>query len=120
MVFFWGKATNSSAISAKLERLRAAERVLLELAFQQKDSANDASSVETKANNPLLPVIQPFDTHIPASCLSQRIPGEISTNSDQTDDDLYCIHGISIISPNKHEKLNQCDKPLVLLHGYSK
>ncbi len=120
MVFFWGKATNYTAISAKLERLRAAERVLLELAFQQKDSANDASSATKKSINPLSPVIQPFDTHIPASCLSQRITREISTNSDLTGDGSYCIHGISIISPNKHETLNQCDKPLVLLHGYSK
>jgi hypothetical protein len=119
MLFFWTKATNSAAvISAKLERLRESERALIELAFEQKNSS-------IKGANPLPPIIEPFDTHIPVSCLHYSnvisyTAGTELSNLDQNFDELYRIHGISITSQNGHENLNRCDKPLVLLHGYSK
>jgi hypothetical protein len=124
MEFFWARATTAASMSAKLERLRESERALIELAFAQKDSTTATSSnTSTSKANPLPPIIEPFDTHIPASFFHSdnfisHTNGEISSNLDQVGE-LYKIHGISIISQNEHEKFNRCDKPLVLLHGYS-
>ena len=118
MAFFWAKATTVAAMSAKLERLREAERALIELAFEQ---TTEPSTSTIKTSNSLPPIIQPFDTHIPVSCIHHsNITREISSNLEHESDDLYKIHGISITSQNGHENLRQCDKPLVLLHGYSK
>lgn len=123
MEFFWARASTAAATSAKLERLRESERALIELAFAQKDSTTATSNdTSTTKVNPVPPIIEPFDTHIPASFfhndnfISHTI-GDISSNLDQKGE-LYKIHGISIISQNGHEKFNRCDKPLVLLHGY--
>ena len=122
MAFFWAKATSAATVSAKLERLRESERALIELAFEQKDSNVD-TTLTTNANQ-LPPTIEPFDTHIPVSSIHcaniRHTTGEMSSNLNQKCDELYRIHGISIISQNENEDLNRCDKPLVLLHGYSK
>lgn len=129
MVFFWGKATAAAVISAKLERLREAERVLIELAYQQNDSTNKTTATTKVAANPLSPRIQPFDTIVPISCIqhhtdvatgSQCLAKELSKNLEQQRDESYKVHGISIISQNIEDKAQRCDKPLVLLHGYSK
>ena len=124
MAFFWGKAATVAAISARLERLRESERALIELAFDQKDCVNDTSTALLKTANPLPPIIEAFDTCIPVSCIHDSDPttdkmGEISSNIDRKCDELYRIHGISITSQNENEKFKCCDKPLVLLHGYS-
>ena len=120
MIFFWGQ---TSAVSAKLDRLREAERVLIELAHQQNDSTNKTTAVMNDATNPMAPRIEPFDTTIPESCIhlaDANSPCTTKKTLEQQCDESYKIHGISIISQNIHEKSKRCDKPLVLLHGYSK
>ena len=120
MAFLWGKATSIAAMSAKLERLREAERVLIELAYQQNDSTNNAMSTSMNVANPLPPTIQPFDTNISASCVHNTSVASQCMTSGQEGVESYTIHGISITSQNDRENVPRCDKPLVLLHGYSK
>ena len=102
MVFFWGAA---ALISAKMDRLRAAEATLLELAV-------------SKARN--FPIVRTVDTNIPASVISLSAKATcLSGTACEEDLQEYVIHGVEVTSDSK-DSTSVGDKPLVLLHGYSK
>jgi hypothetical protein len=128
MVFFWGKTT-AAAFSVNVERLREAERVLVELALrQQQQQQTTAPSITSKESTQSFPPlsIQTLDTIIPKASVHQSHvvnPCRVGMSPKSLEcgqEDTYTIHGISITSQhNVQGKHVQCDKPLVLLHGYS-
>jgi hypothetical protein len=115
MVFFWGAA---ALVAAKMERLRAAETALLELAVGRVRSSNRGG----------VPMVRTVDTKIPASSvISSMAAAAVSCLTGGTaceellpeDDDCYVIHSIEVTSDSNNNKSADA-KPLVLLHGYSK
>jgi hypothetical protein len=118
MISFWGTA--AAAMSAKLERLRDAERALLELAVRNHGSTADDPR----------PIIQSIDTPIPVSTIypvdsgatsGPHIPCLVGSTVQKDGKNCYVIHSISVSAPQtsmSHSKGSDTP-PLVLLHGYS-
>jgi hypothetical protein len=133
MVYFW---IATASIAVKLERLRSAEKALLDLAVQRSSKCQSMSTNAT--------VITTIDTIIPASVISSSnavsattitatSPCSTTTTGSaacdalnvrqqptlhRDEDDCLVIHAIEVTSDAPGS--SQHDKPLVLLHGYSK
>jgi hypothetical protein len=130
MPVFWGK-TVAAAMSAKLERLHEAERVLIELAFQQQQQQQSNPSSSTTVTTFIPPKIHSFDTYIPMSSINNEsdkvmnhclVRSITSQKMNETNDalDSYIIHGVAVTAQSdSNQTIPRCDKPLVLLHGYS-
>jgi pimeloyl-ACP methyl ester carboxylesterase len=133
MVYFW---IATASIAVKLERLRSAEKALLDLAVQRSSKCQSMSSTTT--------VISTIDTIIPASVIPSSnaatattitatspcsTTGKTTTSETpfnvrhptstlhRDENDSLVIHAIEVTSDALGS--SQHDKPLVLLHGYS-
>ena len=125
MVFSWG-TTAAAAMAANVERLKNAERVLLGLALQTP-TVNTGQNEHSTNNSS--PKIQPFDTYIPINSFLDEnsantclVANASNRNASKTSTDCYVIHGVSVTANDepKHMSPYSNDKPLVLVHGYSK
>jgi hypothetical protein len=117
MVFLWG-TTAAAAMAAKLERLRDAERALIQLAFQQNTNTSSDATYHTQ------PEIQSIDTLIPVNSISNSDAVNnclVGTTDEKNGKNCYVIHSISVSAQNVNERadLSCSERPLVLLHGYS-
>ena len=92
-------------MAAKLERLREAERALLELAFPSSERR---------------PTLQSLDTPIPVSSIhpDQQAHCLVGSTVQKDDQKCYVIHSISVTSAPDNVGTSETP-PLVLLHGYS-
>lgn len=133
MAFFWGAAT--VVLAAKTERLRVAETALLELALEKVRQLSDSvGSSSSSGESMKIPVVRTVDTRIPVSTVPftnrtdnpRPIVGSTAACEGRlqevgVDDDCYVIHGIEVTSTSKNDRsAGKDEKPLVLLHGYSK
>ena len=115
MVFFW---TAAAQIAAKMDRLKAAEAKLLELAKSN-----------WKGRDGTLPTVRVTDTRIPASVVpistASATTGSCLSGAEEqvNTEECYNIHGIEVTNNNNNEAAGTADNskpppPLVLLHGY--
>ena len=97
MLFWWSAAQ----VAAKVDRLRIAEKRLLE--FARRFGDNDTKAYQIEVIDTAIPrsVVVPLTTH--------------DTDYLQQDSTSYLIHGIHVTSD---DKASSQTAPLVLLHGY--
>eukprot|EP00529_Nitzschia_sp_RCC80_P022675 CAMPEP_0113498148 /NCGR_PEP_ID=MMETSP0014_2-20120614/31002_1 /TAXON_ID=2857 /ORGANISM="Nitzschia sp." /LENGTH=486 /DNA_ID=CAMNT_0000392121 /DNA_START=116 /DNA_END=1576 /DNA_ORIENTATION=+ /assembly_acc=CAM_ASM_000159 len=114
MVFSWLLQSSSSAAAiaaTKLDRMRDAERRLLEFAraYYYVPNSNNSDTSSSSFN------IRTFDTPIPRSAVPLKETTTTKKNDDQ--DDTLTIHGVHVESKGSQPSASS-SAPLVLLHGY--
>jgi hypothetical protein len=117
MVSFWGTA--AAAMSAKLERLRDAERALLDLAVHS--SSDDHRPIIASVDTPI--PVRTIHPSIDGNATSElHIPCLVGSTVQKDGQNCYVIHSISVSAPKTSLSQAAVNKtpPLVLLHGYSK
>jgi hypothetical protein len=132
MVYFW---IATASIAVKLERLRSAEKALLDLAVQRssKSMSTTATTVITTVDTIIPASVLPSSNAVTATTIAATSPCsttaaatcETPLNVQQQqatlhrdENDSLVIHAIEVTSDAPGS--SQHDKPLVLLHGYSK